>query len=159
MVAEGNHPKIIVCFVCTGNICRSPMAEAVFQKMVNDAGLNDQFEVYSAATSAWEIGKNPHPGTQLALMIHQVPLNPQKRAQKITRSDCDRADYLLVMDHENQDDLPDCKKATLLLDYVPTLHGREVPDPYYTGDFEGVYRLVTQGCHLLLDQIRRERNL
>lgn len=159
MAVQEQSPKISVGFICTGNICRSPMAEAVFRHMVDEAGLSDRFEIFSAATTSWEIGNPPHPGTQLALRDHHIPLDPRKRAQRITPADCNRADYLLVMDNENMEDMVGCKKAALLLDVVPTMHGREVPDPYYTGDFEGVFRLITRGCQLLLEKIRREKNL
>jgi protein-tyrosine phosphatase len=146
-------PKIRVLFVCTGNICRSPMAEAVFQHLVNLAGLPDRFEISSAATSVWEIGEPVHPGTRLVLRNHHISISPSKRAVQITPSDYQNYDYILAMDMENMNSLRRSGKVQRLMDFAPTGTRLDVPDPYYTGDFETVYEMISSACQSLLVQI------
>ncbi len=151
--------KIRVLFVCLGNICRSPMAEAVFQHIVNEEGLQDHFEISSAGTSSYHIGERPHVGTRKILKAHEVALKPDKRAQNINWDVMSHSDYIIVMDRENVRDLEqDGIKATRLLEYAPEGYPLDVPDPYYTDRFEEVYQLVEAGARGLLDHIRqRER--
>ncbi len=165
---------IKVMFVCMGNICRSPMAEAVFQDMVNKAGLADQFSLDSAGTGGWHEGEVAHRGTLEILKKHSIPYNG--RARQITPSDFDTFDYIMAMDRENLSGITrfmnqreaaakanmftrDAKKPeiALFLSYANragTASEREVPDPYYDGNFTEVYDLVTRGCAALLAQIR-----
>lgn len=151
--------KVRVLFVCTGNICRSPMAEAVFRQQVKDEGLEDCFEIASAATSTWELGEPPHPGTREVLRRHSIPLNPAKRARQITREDYHGYDYIIVMDDENVADMRRYGPVIKLLDYAPHTGVNDVPDPYYTRNFDYVYELVSAGSRGLLDSIRREKGL
>ncbi len=154
--------SVNVLFVCLGNICRSPMAEAVFQQMVNDAGLSEQIKVDSAGTGFWHVGERAHPGTRRVLAQHGIQYNG--RARQVTAADmADPDTWIIAMDGENMRDLERRygrhPRAARLLDYAANAQERSVPDPYYTGNFEYVYQLVSDGCRGLLDAIREENNL
>lgn len=154
--------KISVLFICTGNICRSPMAEAVFAHLVRDAGLEACIESASAATSTWEIGEPPHPGTRDMLRVNAIPLDPAKRARQVTPADAQHYDYLLVMDEENIRDmraLHRVERVQRLMDYAPHMAVRDVPDPYYTHDFGFTFQLVNAACRGLLAHIRAEHKI
>ncbi|MFV9504599.1 MAG: low molecular weight protein-tyrosine-phosphatase [Oscillochloridaceae bacterium umkhey_bin13] len=158
-----NNPPIKVLFVCMGNICRSPMAEAVFRHQVAAAGLTDQFVIDSAGTGGWHAGEPPHHGTQAILQQRGVAVGDQ-RARQVRPSDLHEFDYVLAMDDENLRDLrrgdrAERVKVHLLLEYAPDLQVREVPDPYYSGGFGYVYDLVEAGCAGLLSQICNEHEL
>lgn len=151
-------PKIRVLFVCLGNICRSPMAEAVFRQMVGDAGLDGRFEISSAATSNWEVGKPPHPGTREILRQHHIALDPAKRAVQVSRADLAKVDYLVAMDYENLVDLRRLSNGSAhvyrLMEFAGEGYPADIPDPYYDGNFMLVYELVEAGCIGLLNSIR-----
>ena len=145
-----------VLFVCHGNICRSTMAQCVFQHMVNEAGISDRFEIDSAATSREEIGNGPHRGTVRKLKEVGIPVIPHS-ARQVTKADYDHYDLLIIMDEENRWGMrriipedPE-NKIHLLLEYCGM--DRDVADPWYTGDFEATYRDVTRGCTALLDSL------
>lgn len=150
-----------VTFVCLGNICRSPMAEAVFQHLVEQAGLTDKISVDSCGTGGWHAGEPPHPGTRKVLENHAVPYLHQ--ARQISQLDLTGADYLIAMDQDNLQDIrnlgPARGETALLLSYAPQLEIREVPDPYYTNRFEEVYQMVDAGCRGLLAHIRQKEDL
>jgi protein-tyrosine phosphatase len=153
---------INVLFVCLGNICRSPMAEAVFQQMVNDAGLASQISVDSAGTGHWHVGEKPHQGTRRVLADHNIPYNG--RARQITTSDVSNQDnYIIVMDQSNYNDVlrqfGQHPHLYLLLEFATNTTEQNVPDAYYTGNFDYVYELVTDGCTGLLATIRQENGL
>jgi len=153
--------KIGVLFVCLGNICRSPMAEAVFRHLVRLEGLEERFDIDSAGTGSWHIGKPPHPGTRKILDQAGISYDGLTGRQ-VNAKDFSRYDYIVAMDTENEADLKQLDRRSegniiKLLDLLPGLKPKDVPDPYYTGNFEEVYELVDQGCRALLEQIRRER--
>ncbi len=150
---------IKVLFVCHGNICRSPLAESVFTHMVNSRGLSDQFTIDSFATSTEEIGNPPHRGTVNKLREVGIPLVPH-RAKQITWADYDNADYIIGMDTANIRNLnrmlnndPE-GKIYKLLSFAGS--GRDVVDPWYTGNFDATYEDVTLGCEAFLEYLRQQ---
>ncbi len=154
---------IRVLFVCMGNICRSPMAEAVFRHQVAAVGLSERFEIDSAGTGGWHAGEPPHSGTRAVLARNSVDVGSQ-RARQVVPADFDDFDYILAMDHENMADLerfhPEAHaRAQLFLDFAPDAPVREVPDPFYTGGFDQVFGLVTAAGHGLLAHIREREGL
>lgn len=152
-----------VLFVCLGNICRSPMAEAVFQHLVNEAGLSESVTVDSAGTAGWHAGEKAHRGTRAVLASHSIPYDG--RSRQVTRDDFTRFDYIMAMDRANLADLrrmaPQDSPATLalFLDYADSPPVREVPDPYYDGRFDEVYELVRHAAVGLLAHIRAEHGI
>ncbi|MFN3374684.1 MAG: low molecular weight protein-tyrosine-phosphatase [Chloroflexus sp.] len=157
------QPKLRVLFVCMGNICRSPMAEAIFRHLVEQAGLSDRFEIDSAGTGGWHVGEPPHPGTQRVLARHNIS-TAGMRARQVRSADIDQFDYILVMDRENLADIgrfhPKAReRAKLLLSFAPELGVNEVPDPYYNGRFEEVYQLIETACRNLLTYIREREGM
>lgn len=150
---------IRVLFVCLGNICRSPMAEAVFKELVYKDDLSSKIQVESAGTGNWHIGNDPHPGTLKILKDHNISVKGLKGRQ-IQHKDFERFDYIVAMDENNIADIrsmleqPDHPKIFRFLDV--THHSKDVPDPYFTGDFNETYKLVTEGCTALLQKIKQE---
>jgi protein-tyrosine phosphatase len=152
---------IRVLFVCLGNICRSPMAEGVFQHLVTEAGLKDKIETDSAGTGHWHLGEAPHSGTRQ--MLKSKGIQYDHRARLLLREDLDSFNYILTMDEANWRDVQELgaggAKVARFMDYAPHTGTTEVPDPYYNGRFGDVFLLVHEAAKGLLDAIRREHNL
>ena len=143
-----------ILFICHGNICRSPMAEFVMKHLVEERGLQDQFEIASAATSTEEIGNPVYPPARRKLAEHGIGCQG-KTARQITMDDYRYYDHIIVMDRNNIRNLKRLlgedqdHKISLLMDY--TSRPGEVADPWYTGDFEATWQDVLEGCEGLLD--------
>jgi len=157
---------INVLFVCLGNICRSPMADGVFQDMVKKAGLTDQISVDSAGTGGWHAGETAHKGTQKILKKHGILYDG--RSRKLTHDHLKHFDYVLAMDKSNLSNIKSMvthdtdTRIMLFLQHANdagAVSEEEVPDPYYTGGFDHVYDLVSKGSQAFLDHIRAEHNL
>jgi protein-tyrosine phosphatase len=150
---------IKIIFVCHGNICRSTMAESVLKYLVTQKGLQDQFYINSAATSREEIGNTPHYGTVSKLKEMGIPLAPH-RAVQMTRADYDEYDYLIGMDAANIRNMTRIAggdsdhKIYKMLAFANS--GRDVADPWYTGNFDATYRDVLEGCKAFLDYLQQE---
>ncbi len=150
-----------VLFVCTGNICRSPTAEGVFRKLVEDAGLGPRIQIDSAGTGAWHIGDAPDPRMVEAALARGFDL-ASIRARKVSVDDFPGFDYVVAMDKTNRGELrgiaPNDMRAKvhLFLDFTDTHKGEGVPDPYYGGEggFEHVLDLVEDGARWLLAHIQ-----
>lgn len=146
-----------VCFVCMGNICRSPLAEGVFRHLAAAAGRADAFAVESAGLGRWHLGEPPDPRAQRVARAHGVTL--AGRAQQFRPADFARFDLVLALDEEVYAGLQalapaaERPKVRYLREYDPAAGAdRDVPDPYY-GDqrlFEHIYALIDRACRGLL---------
>ncbi len=152
-----------IMFVCHGNICRSPMAEMLFKKMIADVRLQGQIEAFSSAVSSEEIYRgvgNPiYPPARAELKRRGVPVL-EHRAVQLKREDYEKYDLFLCMDESNLrgmhrifggDPEGKCKK---LLDLTP--QGGEVADPWYTGGFGEAFEDIEKGCRALLEVLRAD---
>ena len=155
---------IRVLFVCHGNICRSPMAEFIFKDMIKKEGLEDKFEIASAATSTEEIwngiGNPVYPPAKKELAKHGIKCDG-KRARQLTKADYKYYDYIIGMDNANIRNINrmlGCQNGEVkkLLEYAN--ENREVSDPWYSGDFETTYNDVLKGCKAFLESIRDNIN-
>jgi len=149
---------ISVLFICLGNICRSPTAEAVFRQMSDDAGLN--LEIDSAGTGGWHVGNPPDRRMQKAALARNYDLS-NLRARQISTADCQDFDYIIAMDNNNLREIkslcPNSKaKIKLFLDYAKSQES-EVPDPYYGGaaGFDIVLDLIEEASLGLLKEIKQ----
>ncbi|WP_173917299.1 low molecular weight protein-tyrosine-phosphatase [Halobacillus sp. Marseille-Q1614] len=154
---------IKVLFVCLGNICRSPMAEAILKNLLEKEELSKEVIVDSAGIGHWHIGKQPHEGTKNILDQNKITYEGIS-ARQVQDSDWDRFDYIIAMDTQNMEDLRAIRekndvKVRLFMDYVEGEESNDVPDPYFTGNFDYVYDLVTEGCKGLLKEIKEQNQL
>ncbi|MFC4777718.1 low molecular weight protein-tyrosine-phosphatase [Paenibacillus sp. GCM10023252] len=152
-----------VLFVCLGNICRSPMAEAVMRHLLKEASLDAQVTVDSAGTGDWHLGHPPHEGTRQELDAHGISYEGM-RARLFRAEDAAEFSYIVCMDSKNEADVKELigaasspqTKVFKFMDLLPERGTPDVPDPYYTGNFDYVYELVKEGCERLVERIRSD---
>ena len=152
---------VSVLFVCLGNICRSPTAEAVFRERVIAAGLEAHIRIDSAGTGDWHIGRAPDPRTREAAARRGYQMD-SLRARQVSPQDFYEFDVVLAMDNTNLADLQAMQPADVnvtlgrFLDYSTAASVKEVPDPYYGGEdgFDRVLDLIEGGADGLLDALR-----
>jgi protein-tyrosine phosphatase len=150
-------PRIGVLFICTGNICRSPLAEGIFVHKATRRGVADRFRVESAGTGGWHAGELADPRMRQLAESRGVKL--VSRARQVRTADFRDFDHLICMDESHREHLfsmgAPLKRLRLLLQCDPNARMLEVPDPYYGGadGFELVFDLVDSACEALLDQL------
>ena len=141
---------IKILFICHGNICRSPMGEYILKDMVKKAGLQDRFEIASAAVSREELGNPVYPPARRELQKHGISCDGHA-AHQINRRELEYYDAIYYMDESNARYLrrlfgADAEKCKPLLD-------REVADPWYTGDFRQTWDDILTGCQRILEEL------
>jgi len=155
-----------VLFVCTGNICRSPTAEALFSHRLRERDLSGHFVVDSAGTHAYHVGEPPDHRSVSVARKRGVMMEGQQ-ARKVVKKDFEDFNLMLALDRGHYMNLYDTGPANpraalvLLLDYHEDYKGQDVPDPYYGGaeDFELTYKMIEAGVDGLLDHLVRELGL
>ena len=154
--------KTSVLFVCLGNICRSPAAEAIFQDLINDKGIANQFIVDSAGTGSWHVGKKADSRMRFAAKLRNI--NITSKARQIREDDFRKFNYILVMDNSNFNNIIDFKnrvkgsdfaKILKIQDFSSTFNEKEVPDPYFGGDagFDHVLDILEDSVSCFLENI------
>jgi protein-tyrosine phosphatase len=149
-----------ILFLCMGNICRSPAGHCVFQHLVDQAGLTDQFEIESAGTIGFHVGSPPDLRMQQSMRSRDIPIIGTAKQLKL--DDLKHFDLILAMDEENLQGARSLdpsselhSKIKLFCDYCTQHDETEVPDPYYGGGsgFEKVLDLIEDGCANLLEEL------
>lgn len=155
---------ISVLMICTGNICRSPMAEGVLRHLVEQAGLSEQIKIDSAGMINWHQGDAPDLRAQTASLQRGIDISRQ-RARHIKSDDFDQFDYLIAMDKGHLQELDRLRhnsgKVYLLAEFAANNAATEVIDPYYGNaiEFEQCLELIIESCQELLKHIRRQHEL
>jgi protein-tyrosine phosphatase len=158
--------KFSVLFVCTGNICRSPTAEAIFRKLSADAGMAETVTADSAGTHGYHVGEPPDPRAQAAAAKRGYDLSGL-RARRFEEADFHRFDLILAMDQDHYSILshtarpPAGNKLKLMMSYARRFAEQEVPDPYYGGPqaFERVLDMLEDAAQGLLESLRKGREV
>ncbi|WP_257936653.1 low molecular weight protein-tyrosine-phosphatase [Campylobacter lari] len=149
-----------IIFVCLGNICRSPMAEFIMKDLLIKAKLNDKFTVSSAGTSGYHDGEDMHHKTKAILNSKNINSKPFC-SQKLSLKMCEENDLIIIMDNSNYNDVvknfPNFKhKIHKITSYALELGYDEVPDPWYSGDFDETYKILSKACKNLLQELDKK---
>jgi protein-tyrosine phosphatase len=160
------NDRIRVLFVCMGNICRSPVAEAVFRHQVKERGLDDRFEIDSAGTSGYHDGDPPDRRSTETARRRGIVL--EGRSRRVTADDLRAFDYVIAMDADNERELRrilsaggGAARVHRLREWDPRPDDGDVPDPYYGGarGFDDVHDIVERASAAFLDHVVREHGL
>lgn len=155
--------KIKVLFVCLGNICRSPLAEALFKDKVAKQGLHQHFEADSCGTSDYHIGEAPDERTLLNALQNGIDIS--HRGRQLTEEDLENFDYIFAMDQSNYHNilrLPNAalhrSKISLMRSFDPLGKNQDVPDPYFGGarGFQEVYEILNRSTQSLLEHLQKK---
>ena len=153
-----------ILFVCTGNICRSPVAQGVFEDVARREGMAEEITVDSAGTHGfYHAGEPPDPRAQESVLARGIDISDQQ-ARLFDPEDCERFDYILTMDEHNYTAVSSlCRGSAVVrpfLDYATDSPEREVPDPYHggPGGFEYVLNLIEEASEGLLQEIRDQHH-
>lgn len=154
--------RISVLFVCMGNICRSPAAEAVFRRCAVERGVLDRLSIDSCGTGGWHAGEAADSRMRSAASKRGVEISSV--ARQVTQADLADFDYILCMDDDNLEHLRSMgvdQRAVLMLEYHDSHDGRAVPDPYYGGGdgFQRVLDLLEVACAGLLECLESQHDL
>jgi protein-tyrosine phosphatase len=153
-----------VLFVCLGNICRSPLAEAIFQKKISENNLTHVFTCDSCGTGDYHIGQQPDPRTQAVAKKHHVPINHQCR--QLRTSDFEAFDRIIAMDESNRKNIlwkggSSIQEKVWLMRAFDPEGGDEVPDPYRGNekDFEEVYHILDRAIDSLIRELVKDKEI
>lgn len=160
-----------VLFVCLGNICRSPIGEATFNKIAQEKGLSDVLWADSAGVMGWHVGKKADPRTIKNAAKHNIEITHLGR--KLSKEDLDAFDHIVVMDEQNFEDVhkfyydtkktpPSAEKLFLIRDFDPTVRGvHDVKDPYYEGEevFEEVFQTLWRSNEAFINHLVEKHDL
>lgn len=148
-----------IIFVCHGNICRSPMAEFIMKDLMKRKGMEDEFDISSAAVSYEEEGNGIYHYAANTLSRHGIPYG-HHRAHRITVEEFRQADLVVIMDSSNERLLSrivggeNMDKVHRMMEFAGST--RDVADPWYTGNFEQAFSDITTGCQALLNHLSKK---
>jgi protein-tyrosine phosphatase len=145
-----------ILMVCLGNICRSPLAEGIMRRKIDEYGLS--WQVDSAGTGSWHIGERPHRDSVAIARNNGIDITGQT-ARQFRAADLETFDFILAMDDQNHSDIlahdpggTYSNKVKKLLDYHPERKGQNVPDPYFEGGFDRVFDMIHEACTLFVKE-------
>ncbi len=153
--------KIKILFVCMGNICRSPTAEGAFKSQIEAKNVEHLFEIDSAGTHAYHIGESPDSRSQSSARKFGVDISSQ-RGRQVHESDFYHYDYIFAMDASNLADMRSIcpqeyqHKLSLILDNIPENNNKSVPDPYFEGRFDDVFKMLNRASDFLLETLLKK---
>lgn len=144
-----------ILMICLGNICRSPLAHGIMESLIKERNL--EWSVDSCGTSGFHNGEAPDSRSIQVALVNGLDISKQK-SRKLVEEDLDEFDLLIAMDSSNYQNIKrlarpeQYAKIKLLLNYSFPDQNKAVPDPYYEGGFDSVYKMINQACHDMLDQ-------
>ena len=146
-----------IIFVCLGNICRSPMAEFVMKDLLEREGRIGEFQISSAGTSGEHNGEGMHYGTKNKLSVKNIKIS-NFVSKKLTQEMCDASDMIIVMDNMNLQNVKRVyknveSKLRKMTDFAKGLGYDEVPDPWYSGNFDETYTIISKACKGLIKEL------